>query len=381
MKTFRIVLLAISIITISCEDSGILNPSDALESIPLLELEISNEDYIRLKNNRTNSLKVPVLIKFNNQIHSGEIRAAGAGSRYHPKWSYNIKLTDGILIEGLPEFNLSAQVFDPTLMHTTIATHLYKQLGFTLFNSRHLFLKINNNDEGLYPMIEVVDQPFFSDRDIPVYQLFKLGFDSKFTFIGGNYPEFHFEKKIPDDDNFSELYNLIYAIDTSSTENIFNTLGKHLDINQYIKYHAITTLMNSFDAFTNNIFLLKKSSAEPFTLVPWDFDKIFQSDNLSKLAGENSIIKKLFQNDSTFNLYKDELEYQLNNIFTEQNIFPVIDSTKNIIEDGYNLDPYLGSGGRYNFLTEIENLKSYISQRRNYINDNLNLLTKDYFNN
>jgi spore coat protein H len=381
MKTFRIILLAIATFTISCDDSGILNPSNGLESIPFLEMEISNEDYIRLKNNRTNSLKVPVIIKYNNQIHTGEIRASGAGSRYHPKWSYNVKLTDGKLIEGLPEFNLSAQVFDPTLMHTAIATHLYKQLGFDLFKSKHVFVKINNRDEGLYPMIEVVDLPFFTDRNIPVYQLFKLGFDSKFTFEGGNYPEFHFEKKIPDDNNFSQLYDFIYAIDTSDAENIFNTLGKHLDIDQYIKYHAITTLMNSFDAFTNNIFLLKKTPAEPFTLVPWDFDKIFQSNNISKLAGENSIIKKLFQNDSTFALYKNELEYQLNNVFTEQNIYSVIDSTKNVIEEGYNLDPYLGSRDRYNFLTEIEKLKSYIAQRRIYIIENFDLLTRDYFNN
>jgi spore coat protein H len=365
----------------SCDDSGILNPSDNLSALPFLELEIDEEDLLRLKNNRSNSLKVPVIVKYMNKIHAAEIRASGAGSRYHPKWSYNIKLTDGSLLNGLPEFNLSAQVFDPTLTNTAIASHLYRQLGFHVFKSNHVFLKINNRDEGLYPLIEVVDQSFFDDRNIPVYQLFKLGFDSKFTFASSNYPEFQFEKKIPDDDNFSQLYQFINAIDTSDSRYIFETLGRHLDIEQYIKYHAITTLMNSFDAFTNNYFLLKETHADPFKLVPWDFDKIFKADNISKLAGKNSIIIKLFENDSTFNMYKHELKYQLDNIFTPENIDGVIDSVSNIIEDAYNLDPYLGKGGRYHFMNEIERLKTYINNRRSYFDNNLELLTKDYFDN
>ena len=139
--------------------------------------------------------------------------------------------------------------------------------------------------------------------------------------------------------------------------------------------------MNSFDAFTNNFFLLKETPTSPIKLVPWDFDKIFQNDNVSKLAGNNSIIKKLFENDSTFNLYKRELQSQLDDIFTLENIGSVIDSTATVIEEAYNLDPYLGKGGRYNFLTEIEKLKSYINNRRSYFDNNLDLLTKDYFNN
>ena len=381
MKEIRYILFLLLGLLISCDDSGILNPSENLTNVPILEFEFNEEDLIRLRQNRTNSLKVPAIMAYNNKTHLVEVRASGAGSRYHPKWSYHVELIDGSLIEGLTEFNLSAQVFDPTLLHTNIASHLYKQLGFKLFRSKHVFVKINESDEGLYPLIERVEQPFFNERNIKVFQLFKLGFDSKFTFTSINYPEFHFEKKIPDDDNYSQLYEFINAIDTSNSERIFESLGKHLDIEQYIKYHAITTLMNSFDAFTNNFFLLKESPTSPFTLVPWDFDKIFQDDNVSKLAGNNSIIKKLFENDSTFNMYKSTLRFQLDNIFTPENIGNVIDSTATVIEEAYNLDPYLGKGGRYNFLTEIEKLKSYINNRRSYFENNLELLTKSYFDN
>ena len=66
-------------------------------------------------------------------------------------------------------------------------------------------------------------------------------------------------------------------------------------------------------------------------------------------------------------------------IFNKENIFPIIDSTANVIRDAYNLDPYLGKGGRYIFDQEIDDLKNYIIQRINYFDNNFYQLDKDYF--
>lgn len=364
---------------LSCADDGILNPSENLREIPILSIKVSEEDFERLLLNKTNDLEVPAEVFYKNENYSAVIEASGAGSRYHPKWSYTVELQNEQTIEGKDEFNLSSQVFDPTLLHTTVASHLYRQLGFELFNSHHVFLKINNVDQGLYPMIEKVEEPFFEKRNLSVFQLFKLGFDSKFSFEGTNYPEFIFEKKIPDDKDFTHLHQFIYARDTSNSEQIYTTFGKHLNINQYIRYHALTTLMNSFDAFTNNFFLYKKSPDAPFEIIPWDFDKTFQPYDTPELVGENEIITKLFENDSSFNAYKNEVRNQLNTIFTPENVFPVIDSTAAMIETAYNMDPYLGKNGRYNFSVEIHDLKEYIKDRILYFDNNIDNLTKDYF--
>jgi hypothetical protein len=66
------------------------------------------------------------------------------------------------------------------------------------------------------------------------------------------------------------------------------------------------------------------------------------------------------------------------NVFTEENLFPVIDSVYSVIKEAYNLDPYLGDG-RYNIDSEFENLKLYIADRRQYIVNNINSLNSDYF--
>ncbi len=373
----KVFIFLTAILFFACKNDGIIAPSEKLTDIPILDFEISHDDYVNLLLNETNNYEVPVTLRYNNELFSADIRASGAGSRFHPKWSYRVKITDNSLLEGKKEFNLSSQVYDQTMIRNTLTSHLYKQLGFDVFESRHVFVRINHKDEGLYPMIERVDEDFFASRNIPVYQLYKLGFDSQFTFTQLNNPRFNFEKKIPDDENYSVLYDFIHAIDTSNAEKLTTSLGKFLDIDEYIRYHAITSLINNIDAFTNNLYIYKKYPDAPFKLIPWDFDKSFDHRATDKLVGNNDIIRKLFKNKETFEKYKQEIHFQLDHYFNERNMFRIIDSTASVIESAYNMDPYLGKG-RYDFYSEIEELKLYIKDRINYFENNIDSITQDY---
>ena len=374
----RVLIIPLIILLLSCSDE-ILNPSEKLDIIPVMEFRMTQETLTELRTNRTNDAEFNIDVLYKGRKIKGEIEASGAGSRYNPRWSYKIELENGERIEGLPEFNLSAQVHDPTMLNTVIALHYYKQLGLPTFDSYYVFLKVNNKDEALLTMIERIEEDYFNKRNLPVNQLFKVGFGAKFSFEGGFYSQFHFEKKIPEDNNFYYLDNLINAVDTSSVENLEENLGKFVDIQNYIKYHVATSLLNNDDSFNNNFFLIKESKKSPFKVIPWDFDKCFSRINDVKFAGENAIIKKLFKNQAVFEMYKNELVYQLENIYTEENLFGIIDSTAPLIKEAYNIDPFLGKE-RYNFNSEIEKLKKYIAERRAYLLNNINSLTQNYFN-
>jgi len=256
-----------------------------------------------------------------------------------------------------------------TKLKTIIATKLYSQAGFPVPFSKHVFVRINGKDKGLYPLIERVEEEFFVKRNLPVAELFKLGFDSKFTFEVLNNVQFVFEKKIPDDDNFNSLIEMIHARDISNSENIESSLGKFLDIENYLKYHAVTSLLNNIDAFTNNCFLMKESPNGPFKVIPWDFDKCFSGTPFAPLAGYNQLVTKLFSNYSILNEYKRLLVLYNSIIFNEANIYPIIDSTVSVIREAYKRDPYLGEAG-HNLDDEIQKLKNYIAHRHKYVEDN-----------
>lgn len=367
----RIQLLFITILfTVSCENTMLMTSAGGLKNLPVMDLILTQDDYLRLLENKSNDLDVPVRILYKNENVTAVIRASGAGSRYSPRWSYKVTLKNGSTVNNLTEFNISSQIMDPTMMYTTIATRLYRLAGFEVFNSEHLFLRINNRDQGLFLFIERVEEPFFVERNLEIYELYKSNGNSKFTFKEENNPQFDFEKKIPDDYNYNNLIELIHAVDTSASVALIQSLGKFLNIENYIRYHALTTLINNPDAFNNNFFVFKKDKNSAFEFLPWDFDRCFERTADLGLYGKNALIEKILTSEAAFSLYKETLKYQLDHIFTAENMDPVIDSLATYIREGYNIDPYLGKG-RYDLDEQIVQLREFINNRIKHVSNDL----------
>ena len=362
----KIIFYSFLMFLISCDNSVTESPSSKLTNVPVLDVRISPENKQTLTSNKTINVEFPAQIVYKEEKYNGWIRPSGARSRTFPRWSFRIRLPESKNIEGLYIFNLSAQIHDQTMMYTTLATHLYKQAGFPTFKHKHTFLRLNKQDQGIYALLEKIDSAFFDERNLQVAELYKSGSQISFTFDQPFHPKLSFDKKVPDDDNYVSIVELINALDTSSVAKIETSLATFLDIDQYLNYHAITTLINNTDAFQNNFFLWKEEPASPFKIIPWDFDLSFNREKHVGLFGYNKIIEKLLLNKNTFQMYKSKLQTFVNTIYTEENLFPVIDSTANVIRQGYNIDPYLGAGP-YEFDEEINKLKLYITDRRQFI--------------
>lgn len=362
-------LFLLLVIFWGCNISESNKEPEKIGAVDILQIETSESDYISLLENKVTDFAVPCRIIFKGKVYNGQVSALGAGSRYHEKWGFKVKLNDGEFIYNLNTFNLSSTIYDKTGLNTAIALHFYKKLGFPTHSFSYCFVKFNGKDKGLYPLIERIEDNFFLERNLSVYELYKIGFETKFTFSNVYIPEYNIEKKIPKDKNYNSLKFLINAIDTCNLSNGYLSLNKFLDVDNYIKYHALTVILNNQDAFTNNFYLYKSLPNKPFTVIPWDFDKAFLGD--VGLYGENELIKKLISFNTTKKLYLDNLKDILNNIFTLDEVFKVIDDNAAIIKEAYNKDPYLGKN-RYNFDSEIIKLKQYIINRRNFLLNSLN---------
>lgn len=365
MKNLLIILLA-SLLFSSCHIVETDNDIDNITSLPVIQAYIQAENYSFLLENKMSDVSVPASLYINDKQYKCLIKSQGAGSRLYPKWNYFIELENKSSIYGVNYFNLSAQVVDPTFIRTPLALHLYNQLGFNTFTAMPVFLRINENQNGLYLLIEKIDESYFTSRNLPVAELIKVAFGATFTFKTKNYLPDNFEKKIPDDNNFNNLADFINALDTTGNDNIFSSLGKMIDIKMYLRYHAFNTIINNSDGLTNNYYFYKKTPHSPFTIIPWDFDKAFDYKINLKLYGENDIIKALFRNDSCKVLYKQEMKNILEKYFTEENLFPVIDENYNKIKSVYNFDPWLKMNG-YNLEKEVSELKNFIISRRIFL--------------
>jgi spore coat protein CotH len=348
----------------SCDLEPYSQPSDDLTELPVLDVIVTHDNLVKLQSNKHINLEIPAQFKYKGENYSGGFRAAGARSRDFFRWSYRVRLDEDQYIEDNNVFNLSVQIHDETMLITTVVIALYQKIGFAMFKSKHAFLRINNKDVGLYPMFEKVDREFFKRRGLKLSELYKAGSQLTLSFNEAGHPSLQFDKEYPNDDNFNTLINLYRAVDLTTVDNIDEILAPVLDIDLYLKYHAMTTVINNPDAFENNFFLWKDSPAAPLKILPWDFDLAFNKNRDVGLYGGNAIINKLLKNEHYFNQYKAELTDIVNNVYTEEFTYAVIDSAANHIREGYNLDPFLG--GIYNFDDKVSEMKDYITNRRTF---------------
>ncbi|MDT8325188.1 MAG: CotH kinase family protein [Bacteroidota bacterium] len=371
----KLSIVCLALLLASCETVSDSNPASTLDDIPVLDAVIPQDRYVELLSNRWSDEEVPVDIFVSRKRHRGTFEAQGAGSRYHSRWSFKLELDQGTTLNGLNVSNLSAQIFDDSRLRTFLAVEVFSALGFHTFDFHPVFLQLNGRNLGLYLQIERFEQAWFTSRNLPVFELIKSGFGARFSYREGLHLARYFEKEIPDNDNLNNFGDFIHALDAADPDNIFEDVGRWLDIPQYLRYHAAASVLNHVDGFTNNLFFYRATPDAPYTVIPWDFDKLMYEPNDVGLMGGNDIIWKLLQNDSCVTLYKRELWRIVDSVITPERLFPLLDGFADRIAAAHALDPELGQSGIY-LGSELNRLKAYLMERRTYFRNNIATITR-----
>ncbi|MBN1447933.1 MAG: CotH kinase family protein [Bacteroidetes bacterium] len=376
--SYRLILLpALLLFSIlpSCSPGTDPLPSDDITEIPVLDSYIAADRWAELRSNRWSDEEAGIEVFNGSERLLGTVEPQGAGSRYHSRWSFKLELEEGYLLNGLRTANLSAQIFDDSRLRTLLASLVFGKLGFPTFDFHPVFLRINGGDFGLYLQIERFERKWFAKRGVPVHELIKAGFGARFTYDGGLQLSEYFEKEVPDDDNLNNFGDFIRALDTSTPERIFEDVGRHLDIAQYLRYHAAASVLNHVDGFTNNMLFWKSHPGAPYRVIPWDFDKLLYEEYAIGPVGENDIIRKLLRSDSCVAIYKRELRYIVDSVLVPELLFPELDRFTALIATAHALDPDLGLSG-VDLSVECERLKVNFIRRRDYIRDNTDSITR-----
>lgn len=361
--TGRLTILLPLLLVLGCDTEGTPDYAARTGALPTLDAWMTQEHYVSLLSNRWSDEKAPTDFFIGEQYHRGTMEPQGAGSRYHARWSFKVVLDAGEELHGLRAFNLSAQIFDRSMLRTVLGREVFGALGFPSFTSWHVFLRLNGRDRGLYAQIERVEEDFFRRRGLPVYELLKASFGARFSFKDDMLLDKYFAREIPKDGNLNGMGELIEALDAATDENMFRTVGRHLDIRGYLRYHAAASILNHQDGFANNLLFYKRAPTAPFEIIPWDFDKLLYDQADVGLVGPNDIIAALFRSDSCIALYKSEARAMLDTLITPARLFPLLDATAQRIGPAWALDPALGLAG-FSLAAESSLLKEHLMRRR-----------------
>lgn len=379
LRTYH-VIIPVFLLFFSCGKKIVSSEPETELSLPRIELEIEHEEYMGLINGTYSNDYYPGKFKFENRTQETAIRIQGNITRRDYKKSYKLKFpTDNLFEDNAENLVISAQMADHTFMRSILSLLLFKKAGLKTVNYKPAGLFINGEFKGIYLMLESLDEFFFYNRGIPpgnLYEAFRN--DAEFSFGGGYNVRSGFKKNINDNDNFSDLEDLIYIIDTAA-ENEFKTeIEKVLNIENVIGYLTVFVLISNFDGFFNNFHLFNNPVTGKFEFIPWDLDKTFGLEvsynqmgiRAESCAGENKLINRLLNVPEYKDMYIEMLTKYLDEEFSRESLQDIVFQLYGQIKDDYYLDPIVGIKG-YDLEKEIEYLFEYVQLRADYLRSQL----------
>ncbi|MCR1808796.1 CotH kinase family protein [Haploplasma modicum] len=387
-------------------------------------LEItSKEDYLRA------NLKISDAGFFNTEIESARIRGRGNSTWGYEKKPYRIKFDTDTSILGMKpatDYVLLAEHNDKSLMRNYIAHYFSRFLNLPhQLETRYVRLVLNGDYKGLYLLTEQVavsENRLNIDTSDDIDGGFLLEFEREFDRANAEGKEnvdwFRMKNPNPNDRNNNgntELYQEVYYVvkspkiksfDKNIQESKINyykeyinkfeqsvssdEYDKYINVDSFIDYFVLTELMKQVDIGYSSVYIVKDKN-EKMQMGPiWDFDissgngnyyaygpKGFWSDYnpwFGILIKNNSFKEKYISRfNEIIDLYFSKVLSEIDRVLD----YITIDAKRNFkrwdmfMNDGFNPNPIemleLKTHDK-----QVEYLKSYLTERKNWILKTLN---------
>ena len=369
---------------------------------------IETEDHRAIRDRET---EIPAKLQIwgentpKSEIMALTIRGRGNSSWVEmPKKSYKIEFMQKQTLLDMPtnkDWILLANYADKTLLKNYTIFQLARLLNSS-YPPRGIFIELYLNREylGVYLLTESIKKGRhrvnISDQNLS----YIVEFDSKKkpSDIGtysnlGKFLNIHYPKN-PTDSVLSILENRINEIEQTLWRYAFNDsiLSTFFDIDAYLSHYWIQEFSKNPDAFFGSSVYFSWEVGQPIKMGPvWDFDIAFGVHfNEEKRIPSGWFIRQHYWNrylfnDSTFKQHATD--YWINNHRVFYNILDSLESYKkslqfaaqnnfkkwNILKDT-QLTYHRKSFSTYD--ETIDDLKNWISQRYNWINDNIGINKK-----
>lgn len=242
-----------------------------------LELFLSDENLMRLYSSVSISDSVSCSVIYEKWRGEGKLKVRGYTSRMHPKKSFQLKI-DGrkyVLERGDEVAGISNR----------IAMRAQQLAGLPACDTQTIGLFLNDEYLGCYNLIT------YYDEDILGGELYKSYFKD-YDHMENNHPLRSLcEKKFPEDDDFSNLENLLAAVTTYSPVKWRDYVLKNVDIEKVASYLAVHDFLLVEDTFMTNLYIAYNKK---FYLLPWDNESCMgYNDKGYEMGGDNQLTRRL----------------------------------------------------------------------------------------
>jgi CotH protein/lamin tail-like protein/type IX secretion system substrate protein len=343
------------------------------EVLPKIYIEIDPGDFDAIidPDNIGDDTHYPATFIFDNgtsrdTLENVGMRLRGNTSQAAQKKSFKLSFNTfepGRKYKGLEKMNINGEHNDPSVIRSKLVWDLCRQMGIPASRSNHVLLYVNDEYKGLYINVEHVDEEFVQLRfGGELGNLYKCLYPATLEFWGTNPDTYKAEsggRRIYDlktntaEDDYSDLVQFIYILNTTSNENLPCELEKVFDVQNYLKVIAMDVLTANWDGpifNKNNFYLYQNPQTGKMQYIPYDVDNTFGIQWFGEWTERNiyswspsgeprPIYTKIMANSH----YRAQYTYYLNQFlslyFNESNFFDDIDSRKSLIEGAIPDDP------------------------------------------
>jgi len=277
-----------------------------------LRLFINARDLAELRRHYDRNTDYPADLQVGTlQARNVGVRSRGLGSRNPTKLGLRVDFTRYDAAQrflGLKSLVLKNLWQDPSMVREALAMAMFARMAQPAPRESFARLYINGEYEGLYGIVEDVDDVFLARTlNSGAGYLFEFHLSTPFhgEYAGGNLAAYkpRFEPRTHELESDTSLYapieDLFRAVNAAEDALWRADVERHLDLAQFVTHVAIESFLAENDgilghAGMNNFYLQRETATSPHRLVVWDKDNTFLywgMDLLSR-ADENEVMRR-----------------------------------------------------------------------------------------
>ena len=257
-------------------------PAEAWES---LKIHARDEQYVQAQACFEGKSIGPVGLRFKGSYGSLYNCFNDAGENTCRKLGMKIKFDEyqsDLRLFGLKRLNFHGYHYDDSYIKERLSYDLYRAMDIKAPRAAWALLRVNDEPQGLFGMVEEIDGRFTKNRwpDNGDGNLFKELWPGQ---TDSNWILSHLETntEIGDIGAFSAFSA---AINSASDADLRNVLGNYTDLDYFARYMAVDDAIANFDGITtyytsgspdqagNHNFFFYQEATNKFTIIPWDLE-------------------------------------------------------------------------------------------------------------
>jgi spore coat protein H len=363
--------------------------------IPVYELRMEPQHVAALERNPYSNETYPATFVARGTVYeNARVRVRGAWSRSWHKKSLKIQFAKEHRFEGRETINLNSGWRDPAFVREPLAYHVYTVCGAPSLSCRMVRLQLNGKFRGLYVEVEQPEKAFLERANLKGASVFKassrgnqaderdLGTEDRYRM--------HYSKETRKQSGYADLRE--FCQDLARTTNAADFFVRRVDLDGYVNYLAATALVQNWDGFNKNHFLVHdEAGSGKWLVLPWDLDRTF-GDHWSwsfeearlpvflgtrqapGVTGWNRLEDRFFSDSGLRKRFLARLAQLLESEFTVEKMNAVVDQLETQIRAEAEYDRRLWPGPTPDLRSGMDQLKSVIEQRRAFLLEELRRL-------